>query len=260
MTYTETELVPSIEHLAAGEIASLTQPQLDGIDQYHAGGAEAVGRILPTLGLSPQSVALDIGSGLGGPARQIARTTGCAVVGVDITRAYVDAATALTRAAGLGDRIEFLCTDVSNLDHGDFDAAYSIHVQMNVADKSAFFTAIATRLRTGAGLAVFEVCRSGHRDPELPLPWSIDGTDSFLVTPDDLLGSIEDSGFEAVDWVDDTGWVLKWFQDLGTRLAEAGTAATLPALLDDGPTRMMNFAGALSTGVLSIRRGAFTRR
>ncbi len=258
MTYTETDLVPTIEQLAAEELAALTQPQLDAIDQFHAGGAEAVGRILPTLDLSSAMTALDVGSGLGGPARQVARTTGCAVVGVDITRSYVDTAAALTRAAGLDNQVEFLYADVSNLERNDFDAAYTIHVQMNIADKKAFFTDIASRLREGARLAVFEVCRSGHQDPDLPLPWSIDGTDSFLVSPDDLLGSIEDSGFEGVEWVDETAWIMEWFQGLGTRLAHAGTAATLPALLDDGPTRMINFAGALSAGVLSVHRGAFT--
>ena len=259
MTYTETHLVPAIEQLATQEIGALTQPQLDGIDQFHAGGADAVDRILPTLRLSPAMIALDVGSGLGGPARQVARSTGCTVVGVDIAPSYVDTAAALTRAAALGDQVEFLCTDLSNLERSDFDAAYTIHVQMNVADKLAFFTAIASRLRLGARLAIFEVCRTGRQDPELPLPWSIDGTDNFLVTPDNLLGSIEDSGFDTVEWVDDTGWIMDWFQDLGTRLAHAGTAATLPALLDDGPTRMMNFARALSAGVLSVHRGAFTR-
>ena len=260
MTYTETHLVPRIEQLAAEEIAALTQPQLDGIDQFHAGGAEAVSRILPTLELSPAMTALDVGSGLGGPARQVARTTGCAVVGVDITRSYVDTATALTRVAALGTQVEFLHTDVSNLQRRDFDAAYTIHVQMNIADKKAFFTEVANRLRPGARLAVFEVCRSGQQDANLPLPWSIDGSDSFLVKPEDLRGSIEKSGFETVEWVDDTGWIMDWFQDLGTRLARAGTPATLPALLDNGQTRMMNFAGALGAGLLSVHRGAFTRR
>jgi cyclopropane fatty-acyl-phospholipid synthase-like methyltransferase len=259
VTYTETHVVAAIEQLAAQEIGALTQSQLDGIDQFHAGGAEAVDRILPALHLHPGTTALDVGSGLGGPARQVARTTGCDVLGVDITRSYVDTATALTRAAGLGHRIAFLHTDVSNLERRDFDAAYTMHVQMNIADKKAFFTDIGHRLRQGARLAVFEVCRSGQQEPDLPLPWSIDGSDSFLVTPDNLLGSIEDGGFETVEWVDDTGWVIEWFQDLGVRLARAGTAATLPALLDDGPTRMMNFAGALGTGVLSIHRGVFTR-
>jgi hypothetical protein len=42
------------------------------------------------------------------------------------------------------------------------------------------------------------------------------------------------------------------------RVASAGTAATLPGLLTDGPTRMMNFAGALSDGILTVHRGVFT--
>lgn len=259
MTYTETHVVAAIEQLAAQEIGTLTQPQLDGIDQFHAGGTDAVDRILPSLRLHPPMTALDVGSGFGGPARQVARSTGCDVVGVDLTRSYVETATALTPAVASGPRVEFLCTDVAKLERRDFDAAYTIHVQMNVSDKKAFFTDIASRLRGGARLAIFEVCRNGLQDPELPLPWSIDGSDSHLVTPDDLRGSIEDSGFETVEWVDETGWILEWFAELGARLGRAGTAATLPALLYDGPTRMLNFAGALASGVLSVHRGAFTR-
>jgi ubiquinone/menaquinone biosynthesis C-methylase UbiE len=260
MTYTETHLVDAIENLAAEEIGALTQPQLDGIDQFHAGGAEAVDRIVPTLRLGPVMTALDVGSGLGGPARQVARSTGCSVLGVDITRPYVETAAALTRQAGLDDRVTFLCTDVSELDRNDFDAAYTIHVQMNVADKSTFFTDIASRLREGARLAVFEVCRTGHRDPDLPLPWSIDGSDSHLATPAGLLASVEASGFQPLEWVDETEWVMEWFRDLGTRLAHDGTAATLPALLEDGATRMLNFVAGLDAGVLSVHRGAFARR
>ena len=92
MTYTETDLVASIEHLAGeADLAALTQQQWDGIDQFHAGGSQAVDRILPSLGLATGMTVLDVGSGFGGPARQVARSTGCTVVGVDITPAYVDA-------------------------------------------------------------------------------------------------------------------------------------------------------------------------
>jgi SAM-dependent methyltransferase len=259
VTYTETDLVATIEHLAADELGGLTQPQLDGIDQFHGGGAEAVDRLLPSLGLTPAMTALDVGSGLGGPARQVARATGCTIVGVDITQSYVDAASALTHAAGLSGKVDFVCADIAAVEQSGFDAAYTIHVQMNVADKTQFFTEIASRLRPGARLATFEVCRSGQEDPVYPAPWSIDGIDSFLATPADLLTTIRDSGFETVEWVDETAWVLRWFEGLGVRLAAAGTAATLPALLTDGPTRMMNYAGALSSGILTVHRGSFTR-
>jgi len=258
MTYTETDLAATIEQLAGDELAALTQPQLDGIDQFHGGGAEAVDRLLPSLGLTPAMTVLDVGSGLGGPARQVARSTGCTVVGVDITQSYVDAARALTEAAGLSGRVDFICTDIARVERRDFDAAYTMHVQMNVADKWVFFSGIASRLRPGARLATFEVCRSGPDNPVFPAPWSIDGTDSFLATPDDLLTTIQDSGFATVEWVDETGWILDWFQGLGVRLTSGGTAATLPGLLTDGPTRMMNFAGALSDGLLTVHRGAFT--
>jgi len=259
-TYTETDLATAIERLAGRELAALTGPELDAVDQFHGGGAEAVDRILPTLRLGQNMTVLDVGSGLGGPARQVARSTGCSVVGVDTSRSYVDAAVALTQAAGLTPQVSFIWGDVADVGRAGFDAAYTMHVQMNVADKGAFFHAIASRLRPGARLATFEVCRSGPREPATPLPWSLDGSDSFLATSDDLLETIQGSGFEAIEWVDQTAWVLQWFQRVAERSADNSTTATLPALLAHGPARMMNFAAGLSAGVLSIHRGAFTRR
>ena len=258
MTYTETDLVASIEHLAGeADLASLTQQQWDGLDQFHAGGSQAVDRILPSLGLATGMTVLDVGSGFGGPARQVARSTGCTVVGVDITSAYVDAAEALTRTAGLDEQVSFSCSNIATFDRTGFDAAYTMHVQMNVADKLAFFTEISHRLRPGARLATFEVCRIGDTEPTLPLPWSLDGTDSFLATADELRDTIQSSGFDVVEWVDETAWVRQWFANVAARMAAGGTRATLPALLTDGPTRMMNFAAALATGVVTVHRGSF---
>jgi len=254
MTYTEIDLITTIERLTASQLATLTQSQLDGIDQFHGGGAQAVERLLPSLGLTPGMTALDVGSGLGGPARQIARLTGCAVVGVDTTQSYVDTATALTNAAGLARQVTFIWADITHVERDAFDAAYTMHVQMNVDDKDVFFQDIARRLRPGARLATFEVCHSGHGTPATPLPWSLDGTDNFLVTPADLLAIIQGSGFETVEWVDETAWVLEWFAALSTGRR---AAPMLPALLTNGPARMRNFVRALGNGVLTVHRGAF---
>jgi SAM-dependent methyltransferase len=259
MTYAETDLVASIEALAGVDVSALSRGELEHVDQFHAGGSAAVDRLLPSLGLGPGRTALDVGSGLGGPARQIALATGCAVVGVDVTASYVDAARALTDAAGLGGRVEFLCAELASVERDDFDAAYTIHVQMNVEDKTAFHREIAKRLRPGAPLAVFEVCRRGPVDPAVPLPWSLDGTDSVLATPADLRTSLRDAGLEEVEWVDETPWVRQWFDQIGARLADPRARATLPALLDEGPVRMFNFAVALADGVLTVHRGVFRR-
>lgn len=259
MTYAETDLLATIESRAGGDLAALSRADRDRFDQFHSGGAEAVDRLLPGLRLTAGMTVLDVGSGLGGPARQVAGASGARVRGVDITRAYVEVAAALTRAAGLEDRVDFVCTDIAAFEGRDFDAAYTMHVQMNVADKAGFFSEIAHRLRPGARLAVFEVCRTGEALPAPPLPWSLDGSDSHLADAAELRDTIVASGFELLDWVDETPWVLRWFEDLGRSLAEAPASMTLPALLDDGPSRMVNFAVALSTGVLSVHRGLFCR-
>ena len=259
MTYTETDVVAAIERVSGHALAALTQTQRDQLDQFHAGGPEAVERLLPNLRLAPGMTVLDVGSGFGGPARQVARRAGCRVVGVDITGAYVDAARALTESAGLTERVHFFCTDIAALEQGNFDAAYTMHVQMNVADKRTFFAEIARRLRPGARLAVFEVCRNGDAEPTPPLPWSLDGTDSFLATAEELRSTIESCGFELDEWVDETAWVRQWFEAAAVRMAAAPTRAILPALLDDGPTRMMNYAAALASDVVSIHRGSFSR-
>ena len=258
MTYLETDVVASMERLSGSALARLTQNERDQLDQYHAGGPQAVERLLPDLRLTPGMTVLDVGSGLGGPARQIARSAGCRVVGVDITPAYVDAARALTETAGLAGRVQFVCTDIAALEPIKFDAAYTMHVEMNVADKKTFFSEIARRLRTGAHFATFEVCRNGDAEPTLPLPWSLDGTDSFLAAADDLRSTIESCGFELVEWVDETAWIREWFERAAERMAASSSRATLPALLNDGPTRMLNFAAAIVGDVVSIHRGTFT--
>jgi sarcosine/dimethylglycine N-methyltransferase len=258
MTYAETDIIATVERFLGTSLSAVTRAQLEGIDQYHAGGSEAIERMIPHLALTSGATALDVGSGLGGPARQIARGTGCHVVGVDITPAYVEAAQALTEAAGLAEQTRFFCGDIGAFDHAGFDAAYTVHVQMNIADKEAFYSEIARRLRPEARLVVFEVCRSDAGEPVLPLPWSLDGTDSHLVTADELRDTIRSSGFTLLEWADESAWAGQWFDALGRRLAGGAAPAALPALLTDGSTRMLNFAVAVATGAVTIQRGTFT--
>lgn len=257
MTYTETNIVDTIEKLTATDLAGLTQAQLDGIDQYHIGGTDAVDRLIPDLRLATGMTALDVGSGFGGPARQVARRTGCHILGVDITDAYVIAARELTASTRQENDVRFLLTDVADLARTDFDAAYTIHVQMNVKNKREFYAHIARHLRPGARLAIYEVCRGGDTELTLPLPWSFDGSDSFLATGGELRESILAAGFDLVDWVDDSGWAKDWFTDLGSSLAAGAAPPTLPALIADGPTRMLNFAVAVMSGTVTIHRGSF---
>ena len=83
-----------------------------------------------------------------GPARRVAQETGATVHGVDITLGFVEAARFLTSRCDLGALVTFEHVDVAAMDHSSpFDAAISVHPQMNVEDKAEHFTAIHAGLR-----------------------------------------------------------------------------------------------------------------
>jgi SAM-dependent methyltransferase len=258
MTYTEDDIAGTIDRLLgdARHRGPLTPAQLAGVDQFHVGGAEAVDRLLPALALSPTSLVLDVGSGFGGPARLVAARTGAHVHGIDITRPYVDAATQLTARCGLDELVTFEHTDVAgHTPARPYDAVLTIHVEMNVADKAGWYRAIADRLTTGGRLAIWDVCLAGDGPLPWPMPWSIDGSDSHLVTAAQLRGTIEAAGLVSTEWVDETPWVNDWFTSAFA--AAAGGSPALPMILHDGFTRILNFAGALADGTLMVVRGAF---
>ncbi len=189
MTYAETAVNQTINRLL-GEHPGLdasADGALDNLDQFHIGGADAVDLLIPTLALARTDVLLDIGSGFGGPARQIARRTGNRVIGIDITPAYVDAARDLTQKAMLRDLVEFEACDIATFQtEPQFQAAITMHVQMNVQDKVSWFEQIGRRLAPGARLAIWEVCNPGRHELAWPMPWSLDGTDSYIVDDESL--------------------------------------------------------------------------
>ncbi len=259
MTYAEKNLIATIDGLVPeGASGRITPETLQPLDHYHAGGPQAVERLLETLALRPPDTVLDIGSGLGGPARQIAAASGCQVTGVDITASYVEAATELTDRCGMADRVRFVHGGIADFEPDHlFDAGFTMHVQMNIEAKREWFSEIARRLAPGARFAVWEVCRTSGAELSWPMPWSTDGSDSHLATAGSLRGAILGAGFELVEWVDETAWAISWFDTTFTDHRRPGP--NLAMLIEDGFTRILNFAGALADGTLGVHRGAFRR-
>src|SRR5579863_9531861 len=179
MTYQETTVGQTISRLLSEhpDLDPSADGALDNLDQFHIGGPGATDLLISSLALTAGSRVLDIGSGFGGPARQIARRTGSHVTGIDITPAYVAAASELTAMTGLRDLVEFRVADIATFEPDQpFQAAITMHVQMNIKDKAAWFAHAARRLAPGARLAIWEVCQPRQADLPWPMPWSLDGT------------------------------------------------------------------------------------
>jgi SAM-dependent methyltransferase len=185
-----------LERLAEAGIAveAVTAEHLKAVDEFHIGGAEATTALLDQLEIGPGTRILDIGCGIGGPARMMAERYGAKVTGVDLTPAFVEAARHLTATVGL--EAEFVAGSALDLPFraASFDLATLLHVGMNLPDKPRLFAEAARVLAPKGTFAVFDVMLFGAH-PAFPLPWASDAGSSFLETPEAYLAAAEAAGF-----------------------------------------------------------------
>jgi len=256
--YGERDLLAKVQELLGQrDDTSPLQPDDIPVDQYHSGGREAVYRVIEELNIVPDDRVLDVGSGFGGPARVIAAHTGATVHGVDITTEYVDVARWLTEQTGQQDRVHFTNSEIAEFVAAEpFDVALTMHVQMNVEGKSSWYRSIGEHLRSNGTLAIWEICSTDNSALTWPMPWSVTGDNSFVVTQPELRRAIENAGFETTTWVDDSAWLKEWFA--AAIAAGPGTNPGL-SLIDNGLARALNFAMAFNTGQLSVVRATFRR-
>src|SRR5580700_11225708 len=110
-----------------------TPQQLGALDQFHTRGLAATAELAKLAGITAGMSVLDVGAGVGGPARFLAATYGCQVTGVDLSEAFVDAARYLTERTGQSGQVSFKTASALELpfDDGQFDVVLLQHVAMN---------------------------------------------------------------------------------------------------------------------------------
>jgi SAM-dependent methyltransferase len=187
------------------DVSKLSAAMLYPLDQLHGRQLAATAEHLARLDLTPEMHVLDVGSGIGGPARYMVATFGCRVTGIDLTEEFVAAARELTERCGLAGRVAFEHGNALAMPFADasFDAASCQYVAMNIADKTGLLREIRRVLKPGGRLVWSSVVLVAG-EPHFPVPWAREPAGSFLVSAEALRPMFAESGLRIIEWTDET--------------------------------------------------------
>ncbi len=204
---------------------ALQVEDLAQLDQFHGGGADATRALIRRARLQRGMRVLDVGGGLGGPARLIAHDAGCTVTVLDLSEELCRAGELLTARVGLADRVTFQYGNALAMPFPDgaFDVVWMQHATMNIAEKDRLFREIYRVLRPGGRLAMQEMMAGPVGPIQFPVPWAGDASINFLRPSGEIRALLAEIGFRELEWVDDRAAAL------------AGTQAQAPGEPRGGP-------------------------
>jgi SAM-dependent methyltransferase len=204
--------------------ATITIDDLALADQFHVGGRTATEHFLDQLNLAPDMNVLDVGCGIGGPARFAASRYKCRVAGIDLTPEFIEAGSILCQWVGLDDRVSLRAGSALSLDfqNDTFDAAYMLHVGMNIKDKERLFAEVSRVLRAGSRFGVYDVMRIGDGDLIYPVPWATQADQSAVAEPSHYRSALQAAGFEIAVEHDRRDFALAFYHRTRANIAAAG--------------------------------------
>ncbi len=234
---------------------SLTLDDLAGIDEFHVGSREATEALAARLPLRTGIKLLDIGSGIGGPARYFASQHGCDVTGVDLTAEFVRTARALTSRVAPQLAVRFEQASALELPFApqSFDSAYLLHVGMNIADKRKLFAEVHRVLRGDGWLAIFEIMRTGEGEHGFPVPWASSSAESFVATPAEYQEALAAAGFTITAQRDRRQYAIEFLEKMLARNQQPGLKPLgVPFLMGEtAPLKMKNVMEGMRRALIS---------
>lgn len=222
------------------------------VDHFHARGFLATKELADSLQIKTGDHLVDVGCGIGGPARYLADRFGCRVDGIDITEPFVVAANHLSELTGMLDRVTVRLGDGESLPYQDltFDGGISQHVTMNVSNRDQFFAEAFRVLRPGAFFALTEHGLGDGGPVHHPVPWSDDGTHEHLMRPDETVERLRYAGFAEIELTETSEKYLQGYRKV-IALAERGELPRFGVhilLGDAAPAKTRNAARNIEEG------------
>ena len=247
---------------AAGkDIDHLSPDDLAPIDELHSRGREATVDLARLLALTGDESLLDLGCGIGGPSRYLAKTYGCRVTGLDLTPEFCEAAAMLAQRTGLADKVEYRQGDAlaAPFADGSFDIVWSQNVAMNIDDRDRLYGEIRRVLKAGGRYGFSDIVDAGRGPLHFPVPWARDSSISFLLSAPATRAKLEAAGFRIIVFEDLT---QRAFVRARERMKSAGAPLALglhTVLGQDAPTMLKNMLSNYEEGRIGLFQGVAVR-
>jgi MPBQ/MSBQ methyltransferase len=219
------------------DLNAVSADDLSPVAEFHIGGQAATLELAQLAGMAESLRVLDVGSGLGGPARTLAQHYGCQVTGLDLTEEFCTVANMLSELCGMQNRVSFMHGNALDMpfEDGAFDLVWTQQAGMNIEDKARFYNEINRVLAVGGRLVFQEVLRGPQSPLHLPVPWARDAELSFLQPPEFIRDLLAESGFREMVWHDATAQYLDEYRKVAAHSANPSGPPPLGVHLILGP-------------------------
>lgn len=236
--------------------ATVTVDELALVDEFHIGGRQASEDLISQLELSSGDHTLDVGCGIGGTSRFVASRFGCRVTGVDLTPEFVATGQSLCEWVGLSGRVELQQGDATAMPFDDesFDAAFMLHVGMNIENKTALFAEVHRLVKPGGYFGVYDVMRTSDDPLTYPVPWSTEPGTSALADQAQYIEALEATGFTIISTRDRRDFAAAFFAETRKRMEQAGGTPPLGvhiAMGESAPAKISNMVDNIAAGRVS---------
>ncbi len=185
------------------------------LDQYHIGGLQAADQMLALSDLHAGQHLLDLGSGLGGPARYAWSETGCVVTGIDIDPHAIEIANQISARTGAELSVRFLERKMEDvgLFEEKFDAVWCFHASIFVRDKNQLFESVRQVLKPGGRFVLIEpFLTDSSQMHDLPTHWANDLASNHIAALSPVCETLTRQGFEITETIDLSPMCLEWFK------------------------------------------------
>lgn len=242
---------------------NITRNDIAGVDEFHVRGAAVSKELASMIDLHGFKV-LDVGCGVGGPCRMLAEAFNCNVTGIDLNHEFIRTAKALSTLVRLDKQTAFLQGDAADLpfENNSFDAVWTQHAQMNIADKQKLYTGIYRVLKPGGYFLYYDIFRKTNEAVNYPMPWADSPAISHLVTPGEMHEILTGSGFSLITATDQTKAGISFFESSFAKTNQYSLPTLNLSLLmgASAKAKLINLKEHLHKGILMLGSGIYQKR